>query len=199
MAGTFDEHMIRLRQCSVTFCWVNMYIFLNFQPGVMIPLKMNSIVAKSQRNRALAMAAVAIFLAFSNSSFAAGAVQSGQYRNLFAEAGHTQADINARINDAYEKLFHGDPSSEAVYFPAGKNQNGPLAYIADVHSGDVRSEGASYGMMISVQLDHKAEFNALWNWARTYMYHSTPASPSYEFFSWSMTTNGTPNDEMPAA
>jgi len=176
-----------------------MYIFLNFQPGVMIPLKMNSIVAKSQRNRALAMAAVAIFLAFSNSSFAAGAVESGQYRNLFAEAGHTQADINARINVAYEKLFHGDPTSEAVYFPAGQNQNGPLAYIADVHNGDVRSEGMSYGMMISVQLGHKAEFNALWNWARTYMYHSTPASPSYEFFSWSMTTNGTPNDEMPAA
>ena len=28
---------------------------------------------------------------------------------------------------------------------------------------DVRSEGMSYGMMITVQLDKKAEFDALWN------------------------------------
>ena len=87
---------------------------------------------------------------------------------------------------------------ETVYFDAGKNKNGPLAYICDINNNDVRSEGMSYGMMIAVQLDKKAEFDALWNWARTYMYHDDPKHPAYGYFSWSMKTDGTPNDEMPA-
>jgi len=157
-----------------------------------------STISKSLRTSVLAMATMAVSLALCQSSFGAGEIQSGQYRNLFAEAGHSQAEIKAKINDAYQKLFHGDPATQSVYFSTGKNQNGPLAYIADVNSGDVRSEGMSYGMMISVQLNHQAEFNALWNWAHTYMYHAASNSPAYEFFSWSMTTNGTPNDEMPA-
>jgi oligosaccharide reducing-end xylanase len=56
----------------------------------------------------------------------------------------------------------------------------------------------SYGMMIAVQMDRKTEFDSLWNWARTYMYHDSPGHPGYGYFSWSMKTNGTPNDEMPA-
>jgi len=85
-----------------------------------------------------------------------------------------------------------------VYFPAGNNANGPLAYIWDIGSNDVRSEGMSYGMMIAVQLDKKTEFDALWNWAKTNMYHDSPNHPAYGFFSWSVKTNGVPNDEMPA-
>ena len=103
-----------------------------------------------------------------------------------------------KINAAFQQLFHGDPGTQAVYYPAGTNANGPLAYIADIAHNDVRSEGMSYGMMIAVQLDKKAEFNAIWNWAKTYMYHDSPAHPSYGFFSWCMKTNGTPNDEMVA-
>lgn len=157
-----------------------------------------STIAKFPRIPSLAIVTLAILLVFCTSSIAGGEVQSGQYRNLFAEAGHSQAEINAKIDGAYQKLFHGEPSSESVYYISGQNQDGPLAFIADVHNGDVRSEGMSYGMMVAVQLDHKAEFNALWNWAQTYMYHAAPGSPFYDFFSWSMTTNGTPNDEMPA-
>ena len=157
-----------------------------------------STIAKFPRKASPVIATLAISVAFCGSSFAAGEVQSGQYRNLFAEAGHSQAEINAKVNSAYQQLFHGDPSSQSVYYPAGRNQDGPLAFIADINNRDVRSEGMSYGMMIAVQLDHKAEFNALWNWAHTYMYHAAPASPAYEYFSWSMTTNGTPNDEMSA-
>ena len=56
----------------------------------------------------------------------------------------------------------------------------------------------SYGMMIAVQLDKKAEFDAIWNWAKTFMYHASPAHPSFGYFSWSMKTNGVANDEMPA-
>jgi oligosaccharide reducing-end xylanase len=56
----------------------------------------------------------------------------------------------------------------------------------------------SYGMMIAVQLNKKAEFDALWNWAMTYMYHNEPNHPAYGYFSWQMRTDGTPIDEMPA-
>jgi oligosaccharide reducing-end xylanase len=127
-----------------------------------------------------------------------GAFRSGTYRNLFVEAGCAPREVTERINAAFRQLFHGNQVSEAVYFPAGANSNGPLAYIYDLNSRDVRSEGMSYGMMIAVQLDKKAEFDALWNWSRTYMYHASSNHPAFGFFSWSMNTNGTPNDEMPA-
>jgi len=127
-----------------------------------------------------------------------GAFATGNYRNLFVEAGHSQKEVTAKVNTAFQQLFHGDPCTQAVYFPAGKNVNGPLAYIWDIGSNDVRSEGMSYGMMITVQLDKKAEFDALWNWAKTYMHHDLPNHPAYGFFSWSVKTNGVPNDEMPS-
>ncbi len=53
-------------------------------------------------------------------------------------------------------------------------------------------------MMIAVQLDRKAEFDALWNWSKTYMYQDSPTHPAYGFFSWSLKTDGTPNSESPA-
>jgi oligosaccharide reducing-end xylanase len=127
-----------------------------------------------------------------------GAFATGQYRNLFVEAGHLPQEVTAKVNGAFEQLFHGDPNGQAVYYPSGANSNGPLAYIYDVVHGDVRSEGMSYGMMIAVQLNKKAEFDALWNWAKTYMYHDSPSHPAYGFFSWQMRTDGTPIDEMPA-
>jgi oligosaccharide reducing-end xylanase len=120
------------------------------------------------------------------------------YRNLFAESGHSEARVRQRVADAFDQLFHGDAETQRVYFSAGTNANGPLAYMLDVANRDVRSEGMSYGMMISVQLDHKAEFDALWNWAKTFMYHDATNHPAYGYFSWSLQTNGTPNDEMAA-
>jgi len=127
-----------------------------------------------------------------------GAFATGNYRNLFAEAGHRSPEVKHKIETAFEQLFHGDPASEAVYFPAGSNTNGPLAYVFDAANLDARSEGMSYGMMIAVQLDRKAEFDALWNWAYTFMYHGCTNHPAFGYFSWSMQTNGAPNDEMPA-
>jgi oligosaccharide reducing-end xylanase len=129
----------------------------------------------------------------------AGAFATGQYRNLFVEAGHRPQEVTNRIRTVFQQLFHGDPQSEAVYFPAGTNANGPLAFIYDVNSRDVRSEGMSYGMIIAVQLDRRAEFDALWNWAKTHMYWAATNHPACGYFAWSLTTNGVPNDEMPAA
>lgn len=43
------------------------------------------------------------------------------------------------------------------------------AYILDTGNLDVRTEGMSYGMIMCVRLDHKKEFDRLWNWVCTYM------------------------------
>jgi len=128
----------------------------------------------------------------------AGAVATGRYRNMFVEASHSAPEVTTKIDAAFQQLFHGNPETQAVYFSAETNANGALAYIHDLGSGDVRSEGMSYGMMIAVQLDKKTEFDAIWNWAKTFMYHASTNHPTCGYFSWSMTTNGVANDEMPA-
>ena len=128
----------------------------------------------------------------------AGAFSTRHYRNLFAELGHSKKAISAKIDAAYQQLFHGDPETESVVFSAGTNAQGPLAYLTDWNHHDVRTEGMSYGMMISVELNQKAEFDALWNWAKTYMYIGDPHHPSYGYFSWSCKPDGTPNEETAA-
>jgi oligosaccharide reducing-end xylanase len=126
-----------------------------------------------------------------------GAYVTGKYRNLFVEAGHTEEQVKAKINAAYQQLFGPDPN-KTFYFPAGSNENGPLGYVCAIYENDVRSEGMSYGMMITVQMDKKAEFDAIWNWSKTYMYHSDPNHPTYGFFSWEMRRDGTAMSEGPA-
>jgi oligosaccharide reducing-end xylanase len=120
----------------------------------------------------------------------AGAFATGHYRNLFAENGHTQPDIQNKIDSAFQQLFHGDPTNQAVFYYAGTNANGPLAYVTDIKHHDVRTEGLSYGMMIAVQMNKQAEFDAIWNWSKTYLYHDATNDPSYGFFSWQAKTNG---------
>lgn len=122
-----------------------------------------------------------------------GAYATGHYRNLFAEQiGKSDAEARAKIDHAFDRLFHGDGQEERVYFETGANANGTLAYITDWANNDVRTEGMSYGMMIAVQLNHKREFDALWNWSKTYMQVTDPDDPSYGYFAWSFSTDGTP-------
>ncbi|MBG0858992.1 MAG: glycoside hydrolase [Bacteroidales bacterium] len=127
-----------------------------------------------------------------------GAYYTGKYRNLFRENGHSGKEIRSKIEEAFQQLFHGDSATQTLLFEAGKNENGPMAYVSDVLHNDVRSEGISYGMMIAVQMDKKAEFDAIWNWAMTHMYVYDPKHPSEGYFAWSLKTDGTPNSETPA-
>ena len=106
-----------------------------------------------------------------------GAFATGHYRNLFAENGHSPQEIQNKIDSAFQQLFHGDPTNQAVFYYAGTNANGPLAYVTDIKHHDVRTEGLSYGMMITVQMNKKAEFDAIWNWSKTYLYHDSPTRP----------------------
>ncbi|KAF1697652.1 glycosyl hydrolase family 8 [Pseudoxanthomonas koreensis] len=128
----------------------------------------------------------------------AGAVASGRYPDLFVEAGYPREEVDARLQAAFAQLFHGDAKEQLVYYETGSNAHGPMAYIHDVNSGDVRSEGMSYGMMIAVQMDRKREFDAIWNWAMAHMYQVDPAHPALGYFAWSVRTDGVANDEMPA-
>ena len=127
-----------------------------------------------------------------------GAFVTGRYRNLLAVVGHSEQEIDDRIEAAFQQLFHGDPHTQAVYYVAGSNGNGPLAYVTDVANHDARTEGMSYGMMIAVQTNHKAEFDALWNWANTYMLITDPKNPSAGYYAWSMNTDGTPRSDSAA-
>jgi len=125
---------------------------------------------------------------------AVGAFESNQYRNLFDEyLGKSELEIQARIDAAWQQLFYGSDDSERVYYPVGED----MAYIADIGNGDVRSAGMSYGMMISVQLDKKEEFDRLWKWTKTYMYQSD--GPYQGYFAWHCTPEGEQLDANPAS
>ena len=129
---------------------------------------------------------------------AKGAFATNKYRNLFNEIGHPEQEVKHKMETAFKQLYYGDSSTQKIYYNAGKNANGTLAYILDVYNKDIRSEGMSYGMMIAVQLDKKEEFNAIWNYAMTYMYTSDTAHPSAGYFAWSLKRDGTPNSETAA-
>ncbi len=119
-----------------------------------------------------------------------GAFATKKYRNLFAEIGKSPQEIRQKIDSAYQQLFHGDLTNQTIYYEAGSNSNGPLAFVTDIKHKDVRSEGLSYGMIIAVQLNRKAEFDAIWNWSKTYLYVTETNHPSYGFFAWQARTNG---------
>jgi len=121
-----------------------------------------------------------------------GAVSTGKYRNLFKELGYSDAEIDKKVESAWQKFFYGT-DDERIYYPVGED----MAYIYTADTDDVRSEGMSYGMMICVQMDKQEEFNRLWKWAKTYMQHTSGEFKGY--FAWQMNTNGTKKDNTPAA
>jgi len=125
-------------------------------------------------------------------------VWAGKGKTLFQEVGVSDVDARAKVNAAYEQLFHGRAEDQAVYFiakeksPTGKD----MAYIYNVGNDSVITEGMSYGMMISVQLNRKTEFDNLWRWADRYMRHKD--GPNQGYFAWWCDTNGNKKDPGPA-
>ncbi|RMG85016.1 MAG: hypothetical protein D6712_10185 [Chloroflexi bacterium] len=123
---------------------------------------------------------------------AQGAFYTGVYPNILAEWGLSEEEINARIDAVWQQLFYGDDENERVYYPV----DGDMAYVLDVNNGDVRTEGLSYGMMIAVQLDKKEEFDRIWHWAKTYLYHEDGDYAGY--FAWHARPDGLTLDDNPA-
>lgn len=120
-----------------------------------------------------------------------GAFYTGKYRNLFFEYGYPRDEIEKKVGDTWDQLFYGDEETR-IYYPVGSD----LGYILDTGNLDVRSEGMSYGMMISVQMDKKEEFDRIWRWTKKHMWHSDGEYQDY--FAWSLNPDGTRRAEGPA-
>jgi oligosaccharide reducing-end xylanase len=119
--------------------------------------------------------------------------EGGPYRDLFHELlGKGDAEVDAKISAAWGQFVHGDGDTQRLYYPVA----GDMAYVPDVANHDVRTEGLSYGMMICVQLDRQAEFNRIWKWAKTNLYH--PMGPYSGFFAWHGDFEGRQIDPGPA-
>ena len=113
-----------------------------------------------------------------------------KYRNLFAELGRSEHEIDAKLNAAVHAIFE-DPA-EKFYFEADPKH----AYLMDTGNLDARTEGMSYGMMMAVQLDRKDWFDRLWRFAYDFMLLKTGRHAGY--FAWSVKPNGAHNAEGPA-
>jgi oligosaccharide reducing-end xylanase len=115
---------------------------------------------------------------------ATAAFTSGVYRNLFAEANATRdaAAVTARLNALWDYFFV-NPATTIYY------SNSTEAYVRTQYNDgkkdidDVRSEGMSYAMMLSVQMDKRADFDKLWTWSKTYMRHPV-GHPQAGRFAW---------------
>jgi oligosaccharide reducing-end xylanase len=139
---------------------------------------------------------VSVSVATCLSAFAAApnrAFETGRYRNLFAEfLGRTDAEVDAKLAAAWQQLFYGRDDTERVYYPV----DGEMAYVADILHQDVRTEGLSYGMMIAVQMNRQAEFNRIWKWANTHLFHAS--GPFAGYFAWHGRYDGRQIDAVPA-
>ena len=113
--------------------------------------------------------------------------------NLFTSLlGKSQKEVDEKMEMLWKHFFTpGDVSvfdadgQKTVYYETADN----MAFIYDTGSNDVRSEGMSYGMMISVQTNHRTEFDKLWRWAKRYMAYPKN-SPWDGYFCWQCTRDG---------
>ncbi|MFT3782819.1 MAG: glycosyl hydrolase family 8 [Nibricoccus sp.] len=121
------------------------------------------------------------------------ASESGHYRNLFAELlGKSEAEFDAKINAAWQQFTVGDPATERLFYTTADG----MTYIPDINHEDVRTEGQSYGMMLAVQLNKKAEFDRIWKWTKRYMYLSEGHSKGY--YAWHCRYDGSQINAGPA-
>lgn len=116
-----------------------------------------------------------------------GAYYTGDYTSPFKTVlGKTDEEIQAKLDELWDHYFKGNSNSK-VYYDRGQE-----AYILDTGNNDVRSEGMSYGMMIAVQTNHKAEFDKLWAFAKNHMWQKKGQWDGY--FAWQCNTDGSVRD-----
>ena len=118
------------------------------------------------------------------------AAEARSYRNVFAQIGISEAEIEEKLNNIVQTFFYDE--QERIYHEAEDD----MGYLEDTGNHDARTEGMSYGMMLCVQLDMKAEFDRIWKWAKTFMYMEEGENEGY--FAWSCQTDGIKNAYGPA-
>ena len=74
-------------------------------------------------------------------------------------------------------------SDTSVLFGVGDD----MAFIKAIDSDDIRSEGMSYGMMISVMMNDQDTFDKLWRFTKAKMQNKTGSSK--DFFAWRLSAN----------
>jgi len=103
-------------------------------------------------------------------------VGPSSYGNAFRDLlGKSDADIDTKLATAFAQLFHGDPSTQAIYVTVGADQ----AKITDVFHGDVRTEGTGVAMIVAVELDKRDEFDRLWSYAKANQEQSSGPGRGY--------------------
>lgn len=105
------------------------------------------------------------------------AFYTGVYKNVFLQAGYSQAAIDAKVEKAFHDVFEGP---NRVYFETDDS----TGYVSDIKNNDARTEGLSYGMMVAVQLNKKALFDRVWRWSKKYLQHQ--GGPRDAYFAWSV-------------
>ena len=112
-------------------------------------------------------------------------------KNLLAELGFTQIEIENRIQTVWNSIF--DLSSPEKFY---HQQTPDLGCMEDTGNIDARTEGMSYGMMMAVQMNRKNIFDSLWKWSKTNMFMTSGKMKGY--FAWSCGLDGKKNAEGPA-
>lgn len=98
------------------------------------------------------------------------------YPNVFGSVlNKTDAEIATKISTTFDLLFHGDPNTQAIFYPVGTDQ----AYIWDTLHQDIRTEGIGYAMIIAVELDKPDEFDRLWRYAKSGAQIASGSSAGY--------------------
>lgn len=113
------------------------------------------------------------------------------YRNLLAELGISQSEIDKKVKDSFNTMFRGS-ADVTLYHDAGDG----MGYVEDTGNIDARTEGMSYGMMMCVQMDEHELFDRIWKWSMTNMYMTEGHHAGY--FAWSCAPDGTKNANGPA-
>ncbi|MCR4887072.1 MAG: xylanase [Clostridiales bacterium] len=122
--------------------------------------------------------------------FGAGAFETGKYPNFFGAVGLSGAEVDRRIERAFETIFF-DPEEKFYH-----DVDGDCGCMEDTGNVDARTEGMSYGMMMCVQMDRRDLFDRLWRFSRRYMLLTE--GPNAGYFAWSVQLNGKHNAEGPA-
>ncbi len=121
-----------------------------------------------------------------------GAWYTGKYRNLFAERGYDSATVWNHLQTAYNQLFFStDTAAQSIYRTVPDDTTMAFIQASDVsnaENSDIRTEGQSYGMIISVMMDRQDVFNKLWKFAKTYEQHQSDSTGLRGLFRWALHT-----------
>lgn len=110
-------------------------------------------------------------------------------KNTFLDYGYSAEEIENRVNETFYSIFEGN---NRFYFEGLKD----TGYFMDTGNCDARTEGMSYGMLMSVLMNRKDIFDKMWKFSIEFMYMNEGFLRGY--FAWSVAPDGKKNAFGPA-